>query len=101
MPASVRAAVLCVILWISLCGRPGDAATMDPMTSRLDALETMLAEEKQLRMQLESQVNDAASRLNEIETYVDECGKISSFLFPSKGLSYIGDIVCRIYHTIC
>jgi len=51
------------------------ACQTDATTSRLNALEILIAEEKQQRMELESQMDKATERLSALEGFNEECGK--------------------------
>lgn len=68
-----RISELCFVVSLILVVVDGQSDYNTTM-ARLNALETLLAEEKQLRMHLEDNVNEAMSRLSELETFQDECG---------------------------
>ncbi|KAL4217471.1 hypothetical protein ACF0H5_023921 [Mactra antiquata] len=61
-------------LLVSIFAQYGHCLVMDTATTSTDALMVMLAEEKQLRAQLATQVTDMQNRLSSVESFQNECG---------------------------
>ena len=82
MVCVIRISLLVIfeMLTASLCNplAPGEGG--DNSNPRLDYLEYLLVEEKQLRAQLETKVNALQSSITSVSSAQTECGK-SYFLF--------------------